>query len=210
MESNKLENGMILFLEEDDIEVCADECAAGTFLGPVMACALIFPRRFDDKLYLEIKDSKKVSKKKRKKLAEYIKNICIDWAIGEASVDEIEELNILNCRYLAMHRAISKLKLVPDSLLIDGNRFKPYMDSEANIIPHTCIVKGDNSIIGIAAASIVCKDYHSNFIKNLCENNPELLKYGIDRNSGYGVKQHREAIQKYGITKFHRKLFCRK
>jgi len=206
----KLENGMILCMDYDDIEACLDECGAGPFLGNVMACAVILPKRFDSDMYLQIKDSKKVSKKKRPKLAEYIKNICLDWAIGTASVKEIAEHNILNCRIMAMHRAIDKLKVKPNSLLIDGNKFKPYMDCKADIIPHTCIIKGDAKILGIAAASIVCKDTHTQYIKQLCKDNPELVKYDILNNSGYGTKKHIEAIKKYNITKFHRKLFCRK
>jgi len=195
----------------NDLEAGVDECARGSLIYDVVAACVVMPFKYEDNKYLEIKDSKKLSAKKRNELAIYIKNTAITYGIGTASCDEIDEINILQATYKAMHRAINEAyKKHPfNNLKIDGPNFKSYIppgiDSEPMI--HECIIKGDSKYLSIAAASIIAKDYHDNKIKELVEQNPELEKYGLLDNQGYGTVKHRNAIKEHGVTKWHRKTF---
>ena len=193
------------FLSKDNIEVGIDEAGRGPLIGRVYAAAVIWPKELDNP---EINDSKKISAKKRKILKEWILDNVIDYGIGYAEPDEIDEINILQATYLAMHRALDNLKTKFDSILVDGNRFKPYQDIE-----HTTVIKGDSTFYSISAASILAKEYHDEYIKDICYKNPELdSNYNLLSNMGYGTKDHIRGIQEYGITKYHRKSFktCKK
>jgi ribonuclease HII len=188
-----------------------DEVARGTLIGPVIAACVVLPHVFPDDIYKEIKDSKKLSEKKRALLAEYIKKNAITYGIGEASVEEIDNINILNATMKAMLRAVDEAyKKHPfDKLLIDGPYFKGYtppgVDSE--LLEYECIPKGDMHYLSIAAASIVAKDYHTKLINDLIVKHPELNLYEIKKNKGYGTAKHLDAINKNGITDLHRKTF---
>jgi ribonuclease HII len=188
-----------------------DEVARGTLIGPVIAACVVLPHVFPDDIYKEIKDSKKLTEKKRTFLAEYIKRIAITYGIGEATVEEIDNINILNATMKAMLRAVDEAyKKHPfDKLLIDGPYFKGYtppgVDSE--LLEYECIPKGDMHYLSIAAASIIAKDYHTKLINDLIVEYPELNLYEIKKNKGYGTAKHLDAINKNGITNFHRKTF---
>jgi ribonuclease HII len=188
-----------------------DEVARGTLIGPVISACVVLPHVFPDDIYKEIKDSKKLSEKKRAFLAEYIKNIAITYGIGEATVEEIDNINILNATMKAMIRAVDEAyKKHPfDKLLIDGPYFKGYtppgVDSE--LLEYECIPKGDMHYLSIAAASIIAKDYHTKLINDLVIKHPELNLYEIKKNKGYGTAKHIDAINKKGITSLHRKTF---
>ena len=172
-----------------------DEVGRGSLIGPVYAAAVILNNSVDKK---KLKDSKKISKKNREKLEKYIKKNSY-WAIGSASLMEIEKLNILNASLLAMKRAVKKLKKKPTLVLIDGNKIPEMKDYKLK-----SIIKGDQKISEISAASIIAKVSRDRFVTNLSKN---YKKYNWAKNAGYGTKDHMAAIKKYGITKFHRKTF---
>lgn len=176
--------------------VGCDEAGRGCLAGPVVAGAVILPKDYFNKT---LNDSKLLSKSKRIVLAKEIKEVAIDYAIGTVSNNEIDDINILNASFLAMHRAIDQLKNNYDLLLIDGNRFNTYKKAE-----HKCIIKGDSKYISIAAASILAKTYRDDLMKSLHEEEPNY--YWI-KNKGYPTKQHREAIIKNGVSKYHRISF---
>jgi ribonuclease HII len=172
-----------------------DEVGRGSLIGPVFAAAVIFKTNIDKK---KIKDSKKLSKIKRNILEKYIKKNSI-WSIGSASLKEIEKLNILNASLLAMKRSIKKLKLKPSITLIDGNKLP-----ELNGYKVKYVIKGDQKISEISAASIIAKVARDRLITKLSK---KFKKYGWDKNAGYGTKEHLKAIKKFGITQYHRKTF---
>lgn len=195
----------------NDLVAGVDEVARGTFIGPVVSACVVLPNSFESDEYKEIKDSKKLSAKKREQLAKYIKEIAVTYGIGTASNQEIDEINILNATMKAMHRAVDEAyKKHPfNKILVDGPHFKGYIPngSDSDIIEHECIPKGDANYLNIAAASIVAKDYHTSYIKYLVERHPHLKQYDIHNNKGYGTVRHLTAIKQYGITEFHRKSF---
>ena len=172
-----------------------DEVGRGSLIGPVYAAAVILNKKINKKI---IKDSKKLTKIQRQNLAKYIKKNSI-WALGSASVKEIENLNILNASLLSMRRAIKKLKLKPEKVLVDGNK-SPDLK---NYIIKT-VIKGDEKIPEISAASIIAKVERDRLMKKMSFS---FEKYGWDSNAGYGTKNHIKAIKKFGITQFHRKTF---
>lgn len=179
----------------DKIEAGCDEAGRGCLAGSVYAAAVILPKDYDNPA---LNDSKKISEKKRYSLRKQIQNDALDWAIGIVTPEEIDKVNILHASFLAMHRALDQLKVRPEALIIDGNRFDPYG------LPFTCIVHGDAKYQAIAAASILAKTYRDDYMKRLDEEYP-MYKWG--KNKGYPTKDHRQAIEKYGITKYHRKTF---
>lgn len=178
------------------IEAGCDEAGRGCLAGPVVAAAVILPPNFRHKL---LNDSKQLSEKQRDKLVPVIQQKALAWAVGVASPTEIDEINILNASYLAMHRAIAQLTQRPERLLIDGNRFKPFED-----IPHECIVKGDGKYLSIAAASVLAKTHRDALMRQLAE---EFPHYSWDTNMGYPTPQHREGIRLHGSCPHHRKSF---
>jgi ribonuclease HII len=183
-------------LEYDRLEAGCDEVGRGCLCGPVVAAAVILPEDYANEF---INDSKKLSKYNRENLVEEIKTSALAWSIAEASVEEIDEINILNASFLAMTRAVKKLNVIPQHLLIDGNRFKTDLD-----IPFDCIIKGDGKFASIAAASILAKVYRDNLMAEFAEIYPG---YGWEKNAGYPTKIHREGIIKLGLTPIHRKSF---
>lgn len=193
-------------------EAGVDESNRGGLIYDVVAACVLLPKEFPDKKFLEIKDSKKLSRKKRAELSEYIIQHAITYGIGSVSNEEIDNTNILKATMKAMYLAIDQAyKKHPfQKLVIDGNYFNGYIPPGADndILEHTCVVKGDAKYLNIAAASILAKHYHdTNFLK-LIDENPELEKYDLRKNQGYGTARHLEAIKKFGITKFHRKSFA--
>jgi len=178
------------------IEAGCDEVGRGCLCGPVVAAAVIIDENFNQNL---VNDSKKLTFKTRQALDQYIKDNVKDFAISELSPSFIDENNILNASIHAMHLSLDQLKIRPELLLIDGNRFHPY-----EFIPHQCIVKGDSKILSIACASILAKNYRDQLMIELHEEFPE---YGWNKNMGYATKQHREALIKYGPTIHHRQSF---
>lgn len=178
------------------LEAGCDEVGRGCLCGPVVAAAVILDESFNQNL---VNDSKKLTFKTRASLDDYIRNNVKDFAIAQLSPSFIDEHNILNASIHAMHLALDQLKIRPELLLIDGNRFHPYQ-----LIPHQCIVKGDSKLLSIACASILAKNYRDQLMIELHEEFPE---YGWNKNMGYATKQHREALVKYGPTIHHRKSF---
>ena len=178
------------------IEAGCDEVGRGCLCGPVVAAAVIIDHQFNHNL---INDSKQLSFRTRIELDSYIKENVLDYSIAELSPEFIDEHNILNASIHAMHRALDQLKTRPELILVDGNKFHPY-----NYTPHQCVIKGDSKILSIAAASILAKNYRDQLMIQLHEEFPE---YGWNKNMGYATKTHREALKKYGPTKYHRKSF---
>lgn len=175
-----------------------DEAGRGPLAGDVFAAAVILP---DESFSDEINDSKKLSEKKRERLYEVIINNAVAWSVGRASVEEIDEINILNATHLAMNRAVEGLSVKPDYVLIDGNSIKNME------IDHKCIVKGDQTSMSIAAASIIAKVSRDRYITELAE---QYSEYNFAKHKGYGTKEHVEAILKYGPCPIHRRSFLKK
>ena len=184
------------YLHEDLIEAGCDEAGRGPLAGPVYAAAVILPKDFYHPL---LNDSKKMTEKARETLRPIIEREALAWAVVEVSAKEIDTINILNASITGMQRAVRKLSIRPDFLLIDGNRFKP-----CDGIPHQCVVKGDATYASIAAASVLAKTYRDEHMRRLAL---EFPQYGWDRNMGYPTKEHVEAIIAHGYTPHHRKSF---
>ena len=184
------------YLNKDLIEAGCDEAGRGCLAGSVFAAAVILPKDYTNE---ELNDSKKLSETMRYKLRETIERDALAWAIGIVTPEEIDKINILNASILAMHRALDKLKLRPENIIVDGNRFKPY-----NNTPYTTIVKGDGKYLSIAAASILAKTYRDDYMNKLADEYPQ---YDWLSNKGYPTKKHREAIARYGTTPYHRMSF---
>ncbi|MCH5306739.1 MAG: ribonuclease HII [Prevotella sp.] len=182
------------------IEAGCDEAGRGCLAGSVYAAAVIFAQDYEND---ELNDSKQLTDRRRKELRLIIEREALAWAIGVVTPEEIDKINILNASILAMHRALDKLQVRPEAIIVDGNRFKPY-PSISTPIPHTTIVKGDGKYLSIAAASILAKTYRDDYMDQLAEEYPQ---YDWQLNKGYPTKKHREAIKQYGITPYHRKTF---
>ena len=178
------------------VEAGCDEAGRGCLAGSVFAAAVILPEDYQNEL---LNDSKQLTEKKRYQLREMIERDAVAWAVGIVTPEEIDKINILNASILAMHRALDQLKVRPEAIIVDGNRFKPYQK-----LPHTTIVKGDGKYLSIAAASILAKTYRDDYMNRLAEEYPQ---YDWLSNKGYPTKKHRDAIRQYGITPYHRKTF---
>lgn len=187
---------LLPFLQEGRIEAGCDEAGRGCLAGPVYAAAVILPPDFSNEL---LNDSKQLTERQRYSLRPIIEKEAVAWAVGIVSNGEIDKLNILSASILAMHRAVDGLKVRPQHLLIDGNRFKPYPG-----ISHTAIVKGDATMMSIAAASVLAKTYRDDFMNRIAEEYPQ---YDWQSNKGYPTKKHRAAIRQYGTTPYHRMTF---
>lgn len=181
------------FLIPNVLECGCDEAGRGCLAGSVFAAAVILPPDFTNE---ELNDSKQLTEAQRYRLRPIIEQAATAWGIGEVTAQEIDEINILNASILAMHRAISQLKIQPEHIIIDGNRFKPY-----KFIPYRTIVKGDAKFLSIAAASVLAKTYRDDYMQQL---HKEFPMYHWNENKGYPTKQHRMAIRQYGSCAYHR------
>ena len=181
---------------EGKIEAGCDEAGRGCLAGSVYAAAVILPDDYQNEL---LNDSKQLTEKRRYELREIIERDAVAWAVGIVTPEEIDKINILNASILAMHRALDQLMVRPETIIVDGNRFKPYQE-----LPHTTIVKGDGKYLSIAAASILAKTYRDDYMNRLAEEYPQ---YDWLSNKGYPTKKHREAIKQFGITPYHRKSY---
>ena len=189
-------NPLLPFLVEGRIEAGCDEAGRGCLAGPVYAAAVILPPDFSNDL---LNDSKQLTEKQRYALRPVIEQEALAWAVGVVDNREIDKINILKASFTAMHRAIDQLKVRPEHLLIDGNRFIQYPG-----IPHTTIVKGDGKMMSIAAASVLAKTYRDDFMNKIALEYPQ---YDWLENKGYPTQKHREAIKKFGTTPYHRMSF---
>lgn len=183
-------------LKSGRLEAGCDEAGRGCLAGPVVAAAVILPDDFEHPL---LNDSKQLSAKVRDQLRIFIEANALAWAVAEASPEEIDDINILNASILAMNRAIRKLKIIPQHLLIDGNRFR-----NSTEIPYTCLIKGDARFLSIAAASVLAKTHRDEKMITLHRDFPQ---FGWTQNKGYPTVFHRKAIKEFGISPFHRKTF---
>lgn len=198
------------------VEAGCDEAGRGCLAGSVYAAAVILPEDYQNE---ELNDSKQLTDRRRKQLREVIERDAVAWAVGIVTPEEIDHINILNASILAMHRALDQLTVRPQAIIVDGNRFKPYIPhssllssnssllsspSSLKPLPYTTIVKGDGKYLSIAAASILAKTYRDDYMDRLAEDYPQ---YDWLSNKGYPTKKHREAIRQYGITKYHRRTF---
>lgn len=179
-----------------ELEAGTDEAGRGCLAGPVTAAAVILPKDFSNDT---LNDSKILSSAKRNLLRPIIETNATSFGIAQIFPDEIDKINILNASFLAMHKALDQLNTNPEFIIVDGNRFNPYQN-----IPHACIVKGDGKYLSIAAASILAKTYRDAYMEKI---HLEYPMYNWIKNKGYPTLEHREAIRKYGITKYHRKTF---
>lgn len=187
---------LLPYMNSGVVEAGCDEAGRGCLAGAVYAAAVVLPPDFRNEL---LNDSKKLTEKQRYALRPLIEEATLAWAVGIVTPQEIDRINILNASFLAMHRAIEQLRVTPQHLLIDGNRFKPYPG-----IAHTCVVKGDGKYEAIAAASILAKTYRDDYMNELHEKYP---MYDWKSNKGYPTKAHRAAIAQYGPTPYHRLSF---
>ena len=193
MSKDKETNHLLPHYYTDLIEAGCDEAGRGCLAGSVYAAAVILPRNYDNPL---LNDSKKLSEKKRRELRDMIVRDAVAWAVGEVTPEEIDKINILKASFLAMHRALDQLKVRPEAVIVDGNRFTPYQD-----LPYTTIVKGDGKYQAIAAASILAKTFRDEYMDRLAEEYPY---YDWHKNKGYPTKAHREGIRQHGTTPYHR------
>ncbi len=189
------------------LEAGCDEAGRGPLAGSVFAAAVILPQNealLHDRL-AGLNDSKQLTEHERERLRPIIEEVALYWAVAEVTPEEIDRLNILNSSILAMHKALQKLPVEPGHILVDGNRFKPYISSSTGMaIAHRTVVKGDGKYMSIAAASVLAKTYRDDYMRRL---HAEYPQYGWDRNMGYPTQEHRRAVLKYGMTPYHRKTF---
>ena len=184
---------MLLPYYKQVVEAGCDEAGRGCLAGPVFAAAVIFPLNYENEL---LNDSKQLTEKQRYELRPIIERDALAWAVDMVTPQEIDKINILNASFLAMHRALDQLRMQPQHIIVDGNRFKPYRS-----IPYITVVKGDGKYLSIAAASVLAKTYRDDYMNRLDAEYPD---YGWSRNKGYPTQEHREAIRKFGPTHHHR------
>lgn len=189
-------NSLLLCKEQNRIEAGCDEAGRGCLAGPVFAAAVILPDSF---YHEKLNDSKQLSEKDREELRIFIEENALCYTVATCSIQEIDELNILWASVKAMHKALDKLTVRPEYILVDGNKFHPYND-----IPHSCIIKGDATYMSIAAASILAKTYRDKYMEEI---HAEYPVYLWNKNRGYATKAHRDAIRVHGITPHHRQSF---
>ncbi|MBO5585675.1 MAG: ribonuclease HII [Bacteroidaceae bacterium] len=191
---------LLPYYKQGLVEAGCDEAGRGCLAGSVYAAAVILPPDYHNDL---LNDSKQLTAKQRYRLREEIERDALAWAVGIVTAQEIDKMNILRASITAMHRAIDGLKVRPQHLIIDGNRFMPYRH-DGTVVPHTTVVKGDGKYLSIAAASILAKTYRDDYMKELHQQYPY---YGWDHNSGYPTKEHRRGIEEHGTTPYHRMTF---
>jgi ribonuclease HII len=187
------------YLNQSVLEAGVDEAGRGCLAGPVVAAAVILQPGKDLEWYEVLNDSKQLPENLRETLRILIERDALAWGVGMIMPEEIDRINILNATFRAMHQAVGRLSQSPEYLLVDGNRFPKY-----NTIPHRCVIKGDATYLSIAAASVLAKTHRDSYMRQLHEYYPQ---YGWDRNKAYGTEAHIEAIQKHGLSPYHRKSF---
>ncbi|GAB1450947.1 ribonuclease HII [Draconibacterium sp.] len=187
---------LLPYCNVNTLEAGCDEAGRGCLAGPVFAAAVILPPDFENDI---LNDSKILTEKQRHNLRPIIEKEALAWAVVAVSNEEIDEVNILNASFLAMNRAVKHLKIQPEHLLIDGNRFRTQSE-----IPFTCMIKGDGRFLSIAAASVLAKTYRDDFMLKI---HAEFPDYNWQQNKGYPTKKHRDAIREFGVTRYHRKTF---
>ena len=187
---------LLPFFHNKFCEAGIDEAGRGCFAGPVFAAAVILPKDFHHPI---LNDSKQLKKEERELLRPIIEKECISYGVAKVCNEEIDEINILQASFKAMHIALSKLKTKPELLLIDGNRFKPYRN-----LPYRCVIKGDGMYTSIAAASVLAKTYRDRYMQTL---HRKYRMYSWKNNKGYGTPEHRSAIEQHGLCQYHRKSF---
>lgn len=195
---------LLPYFKQGVVEAGCDEAGRGCLAGSVYAAAVILPEDYENAL---LNDSKKLTAKQRYALREQIERDAVAWALGIVTAEEIDKMNILRASITAMHRALDALKVRPQHIIVDGNKFMPYADktgAAAEAVPHTTIVKGDGKYLSIAAASILAKTYRDDYMRELHEQYPY---YGWDHNAGYPTKEHRKGIELHGVTPYHRMSF---
>ncbi len=193
---------LLPYYNKDLTEAGCDEAGRGCLAGSVFAAAVILP---PDYANAALNDSKKLTARQRNQLRQQIESDAVAWAVGIVTPEEIDRINILNASILAMHRALDQLAVRPQAIIVDGNRFKPYVpQGTTTALPHTTIVKGDGKYLSIAAASILAKTYRDDYMLQLAAQYPQ---YDWQHNMGYPTKAHREAIRQHGTTPFHRRSF---
>jgi len=203
-------NRLLPYQTEDVIEIGIDEAGRGCFVGPVFIAGVILPNdilELCEENDIIIKDSKKLSKKNRDRAREFIENVAIDYSIVSKDNTIIDKKNILAATMEGMHDVINNITIKPEKILVDGNHFNIYRDETGEMISHQCVIKGDDTYMAIAAASILAKTSKDRYIEDLVIKYPELNKYDLINNSGYGTQNHIDAIKMYGLTPFHRKTF---
>ena len=178
------------------LEAGTDEAGRGCLSGPVVAASVILPENFEHPF---LNDSKQLTEKQRELLRPFIEKHAISFGVSFVDHEEVDTINVLQASIIGMHRAIEQLRPIPEFIIVDGNKFKPFKE-----IPHQTIVKGDAKFMSIAAASVLAKTYRDAYME---ERHKELPEYNWKQNKGYPTKQHRNAIRKFGITKYHRKTF---
>ena len=189
------------------MRVYLDEVGRGSLFGSVFTAAVILPDNLEPPFKLKTYDSKKISAQKRQKISEWVKQNSLEWSIGTATSEEIDQHNIYQCTMMAFHRALDALKLPFDNIYVDGNKFKPYFRND-KLIPHKCFVHGDSIHDGIGLASIIAKVAHTSYIRDLCSQDAALNdNYDLLKNQGYGTKKHIDGIISHGFSKGHRLTF---
>lgn len=194
---------------DTEIQIGIDEAGRGSLFGPVFVGAVIWNNDFNHENLKYIKDSKKLSKTKRNEMRKFIEDNALAWSVASCDHSVVDDINILNATYKAMHKALKEIydnNIKFNRILVDGNRFKPFLTKDGFIL-HNCVIGGDNKYIQIAAASILAKTHHDEYIEKICEEKPEFKKYGLLKNQGYGTKEHKEAIKMFGLTEYHRKSY---
>lgn len=182
-------------------EAGCDEAGRGPLAGSVFAAAVVLPPDFKNDI---LNDSKQLTAHQREELRTLIEREAVTWAVAEVTAEEIDRINILNASILAMHRALAQLQPQPQHIIVDGNRFKPYIPDSGLAVPHRTIVKGDGKYMSIAAASVLAKTHRDEYMLRLSKEYPQ---YGWEKNMGYPTAEHRQAILRYGLTPYHRKTF---
>lgn len=208
-------NKLLPYQTDNFLELGIDEAGRGCLFGRLYVAGVILPNNILELCEEEeiiIKDSKKLSKKNKDRAKEFIEKVAIDYAVIYKESYEIDNINILAATMKGMHEVVDKISIKPNKILVDGNHFNTYKNKDGTIIEHQCVIEGDNTYMSIAAASILAKTYKDKYIENIVEEYPELNKYDLLNNSGYGTENHIDAIKINGITDFHRKTFgiCKK
>lgn len=195
-------------LDFDITTAYIDECGRGPLWGPVCASAVVWNGPIEPPFPVKTWDSKRVSEKKREKLAEYIKKNAIAWSVGVSTAEEVDEMNILNATMQAFHRALDQLPMKIHHIMVDGNSFKSYVDKDGDLVPHTCVPGGDAMYFQIGMASILAKTHRDAYINQRCDDDDTLdAYYGFRKNKGYGTERHIEGLRIHGPTQEHRRSF---